>query len=204
VLISQVITNGTGVGILPVRIPWGTIVTEGGPGQPPFILSDFGTWTVNCTWEIGTTTGLVPFAQTQNDTMKFNVGWGIWSSDLSVEYPGGLSGVLTGNSPVNSAVTVKYNLHNDYGVPQTVVNSVTLYDVLSVPIAYTAESELVPAHGVLPVTIGPISIPSWAFVGSGLVKADELSTYPSQLGIAWGPEQVCPLIILHTINPTDP
>jgi hypothetical protein len=179
-------TNSTGTGELDFRIPWAI--------NP---VPEFGLWEVFVTWEIGTKTGLPPFSQTQNDTLYFHVGWGVWSDNLTVKTdpafaPGGV-------------VTVKYNLHNDYMETVTVLNTVTVYDDLMVPVAYAYAFETVPA-GTAPLeTITTAALPYWTFVGTGTVKCDELTTWPAWLGTAWGPEQVATFTIKwQGPAPTDP
>jgi len=194
-LTASAVTDDTGLAEVIFRIPWpSTIIPEGGSGEPTFILPDFGTWHVMVTWEIGNM-GQQYGSWTQNDTMNFNVGWGVWSSDLEV---------LNGPWYVDGQMTVKYNLHNDYQEDVSVLNSITVYDDLAVPIIYNKEWETVFANTVLPVTM-TLTIPHWAFVGSNcVVKGNELTALVSGLGIAWGPEQVAGFAISHTYNPHDP
>jgi len=183
VLTSVAVTNSLGLGELDFRIPWPCT------GPEP----EFGLWEVFVTWEIGNNTA--PWNSiTQNDTLFFNVGWGVWSSDLDVGGP----------YFVGDTMQIKYTLHNDYMVPVEVLNTITVYDDLMVPVGYTTEWVSVPASTA--VNVGPLSItlPKWTFVGQGTVKADELTTFPSLLGIAWGPEQVATFGISHTTNPQDP
>ncbi len=177
-------TNATGCGEYDFRVPY----------PCTGVINEFGTWEVFVTWEIGTNTGLPPFSHTQNDTLYFNIGWGVWSSDLSVGGP----------YKVGDPMAIKYTLHNDYMESVTVLNTVTVYDDLNVPVGYTTESVVVPAQSAVLVTVPTITLPKWTFVGSGTVKADELTTFPSGLGTAWGPEQSAGFVILHTNNPSDP
>jgi hypothetical protein len=183
VLTSVAVTNYLGLGELDFRIPW--------PCTGP--TPEFGMWEVFVTWEIGNNTA-PRNSITQNDTLFFNVGWGVWSENLDVGGPYFVGGTMQ----------IKYTLHNDYMVPVTVLNTITIYDDLTVPVGYAAVWVPIPALSA--VNVGPISIvlPKWTFVGQGTVKADELTTFPSSLGIAWGPEQVATFGISHTTNPADP
>ena len=180
VLAGVALTGALGLGELDFRIPWPCT------GPEP----EFGTWTVIATWEIGNATG----STTKTDTLTFNIGWGVWSSDLQVGGP----------YHVGDTVQIKYTLHNDYQEVVTVYNTITVYDDLMVPVGFTVVQVSVPAASA--ISVGPISIalPKWTFVGAGTVKADELTQLPSAMGIAWGPEQVAGFVILHTTNPQDP
>lgn len=185
VLTGNGLTDAGGLAEIDFRIPW---PQTGDPWAPIF-----GTWTVTVTWEIGSNSGLPPFAKTQIDTLTFNVGWGVWSSDLATDAAGYFKGDL---------VTVTYKLHNDYGFPIQVLTGVVLYDDLMVPIGFNYVLAMF-NPGITPVSLG-ITIPVWAFVGVGTVKANEYSTWPTLSGIAFGPEQVAVFAIKHTFNPTDP
>lgn len=178
-------SDSNGLAEYDFRIPWPCTGAEG----------MFGTWSVYVTWEIGTNSGLPPFAKTQNDTMTFNVGWGIWSDGLTTDKAGYLKSEM---------VVIKVNIHNDYSVPVFVLGTANIYDDLMVPIGGVANyyQELQP--GVTEVTFTGIHVEKWAFAGVGTVKANEFSAWPSAMGTAWCPEQVATFAILKTFNPPDP
>lgn len=186
VLAGNILTDAGGLGFMDFRIPWPQNVNS------PFPI--FGMWTVIVTWEVGSNNvGIPPGSITQNDTLTFNVGWGVWSSDLTTDFAAYFKG---------DTVNVTYKLHNDYGIPINVLNTVTLYDDLMVPIAFTFVEQMF-NPGVTSVT-ETLKIPVWAFTGTGTVKANEYSTFPSANGIAFGPEQLAVFAIKHTFNPVDP
>jgi hypothetical protein len=185
VLTGNAMTNAAGLAEIDFRIPW--------PQTSDPWLPIFGTWNVVVTWEIGKNLGQPPYAWTQNDTMSFHVGWGVWSSDLTTDKASYLKG---------ETVVVSYKIHNDYLIPINVLTTAVLYDDLMVPIGMNfAEHDFNP--GVTDVSLS-IVIPVWAFVGTGTVKANEYSTWPSAYGIAFGPEQVAVFGINHTFLPADP
>jgi len=180
-------SNSVGLAEIDFRIPWPCTGVE----------TEFGLWHVYVTWEIGTNSGLPPFAKTQNDTLWFNVGWGVWS-DAQIIAP------LPGDAFYKDThFDVKYNLHNDYGVSVCVLSTVTVYDDLMVPIGFSRLWVTMNPHSSEVVTQTEY-IPKWAFCGTGTVKCDEFTTWPDQLGTAWGPEQVGNFQILHTYTPADP
>jgi len=180
---GQAVTNEFGLGEFDFRIQWPTTGVE----------DEFGAWTVVVTWEVGNNTA--PYKSiTQTDTLTFNVGWGLWSSDFKTD----LASYHKGDT-----VTVTYKLHNDYGVDINALNTVTLYDDLGVPIAFNFQQWTNLHPGITSVTI-TLVIPEWAFVGTGTAKGDEFSTWPSLSGIATGPEQLWVFGIAHTIQPADP
>jgi len=185
VLLGNGLTNTGGLAEIDFRIPWPQDVNNPAP--------IFGTWKVNITWEIGSNSGLPPFAKTQVDNMTFNVGWGVWSSDLNTtlaEYHKG------------DIVTVNYKIHNDYAFPINVLTTAVMYDDLMVPIGWNGVQQMF-LPGVTDVHL-QITIPVWAFVGVGTIKANEYSTWPFSMGVAFGPEQLWNFAIKHTFNPADP
>jgi hypothetical protein len=185
VLIGQAVTNATGCGELDFRIAW----------PEPTPTGEFGMWHANVTWEIGQELG-IPYAKTQNDTVWWYVGWGVYSEGLTVT-PG--TGVNT--LPPNNVLTIKYTLVNDYFEAVNYLTTAVAYDCLDVPVGMATQSGMI-SPGTLAVTL-TITIPVWTFVGTGTVKADEFTTYPNLLGIVWGPEQPTNFIVLHTITPSN-
>jgi PKD repeat protein len=181
--------NENGLAEYDFRIPW--------PCPPAGAESMFGTWTVYVTWEIGTNDpNEPPFAKTQNDTLTFNVGWGIWSDGLSTDKT---------EYYKSEMVVIKVNIHNDYSIPIDALCTADIFDDLMVPIGGVAYvMQTFPANSVTEVTFPGIHVEKWAFAGLGTVKANEFSTWPSVMGTAFCPEQVATFVIKQTFNPPDP
>jgi len=164
---------------------------------------------VYVTWEIGSNSGLPPFAKTQNDTMKFKVGWGIYTDYLHIP---SLDIVLDKAEYYKSEnVIIKVNIHNQYMIPVNVLVTADMFDDLMVPIGGVAYAYvLVPGSGVfcsegnLTVTFAGLHVEKWAFAGLGTVKVNEFTAWPSAMGTAWCPEQVATFVIKKTFNPPDP
>jgi len=182
-------SDENGYALYEFRIPW--------PCPPAGAESLFGTWSVYVTWEIGTNDpNEPPFAKTQNDTLTFNVGWGIWSDGLSADKAEYLKSEM---------VIIKVNIHNDYTIPIDVLCTADIFDDLMVPIGGVAYVfQTFPGSSVTEVTFGGIHVEKWAFAGLGTVKANEFSAWPSAMGTAFCPEQVAFFTILKTFTPPDP
>jgi len=181
IAIGTAISNAAGIAEFDFRIPWPT-----GGGS-----LEFGAWTAIATWQIGSNTPVPPGEVTQQDIMGFKVSWGLTITDYSTTYvaidfvnppPGNAYDKL-----VNNAVTVKINVQSDYFEPVNALATVTLYDDLNVPFgtAYVMTTFL---PGQNQITFPFISIPEWAFVGTGKAKADVFSTWPWSFGTAFCPE----------------
>jgi hypothetical protein len=201
VLVATATTNCYGLAEWDFRIPWPsteTLIvnnfTQGSmaPGQSE---SNFGNWTVYATWQLGSqATEQPPFEKTQCAYIKFEVCWGLIVTIASVSPNPAMRGPPTcGYGP---SVTVKVNVLNQYLEPVTAYLFTTIYDNLLVPVyPVSAVMTTFPVGLTSSFTAGTIGIPSYAFVGTGYVVVNLLSTYPSNAGTAFCPTAITTLVI---------
>jgi hypothetical protein len=192
VLVGTAISNATGIAEYSFRIPY--------PSSN--VQSEFGWWSAIATWSVGSNFG--PWSETtQNDTIRWQVGWGLWINvaTLSIRLTGGIPGYVpptyTRTSGDYNKVYVKVNVENDYTYAVTALVTADLYDNLLVPLGGPAAMTYTfNPLSTTTIVLGPITIPGWAFVGPGEVKVNVLSTWPSNSGTSFCPEQIAPLTIL--------
>jgi len=187
VLTGTAITNADGWALYEFRIPW--------PCDPPGPTSLFGTWKVIATWEVGMLDG-IPYAKTINDTMNFQVGWGIWIKDIDTT---DMLGVHKGAFYKSELVYVKIHIQNDYMMARLATITAVIYDDLMVPIntpAILVDYNLMP--GQTYVLMVGIHVEKWAFVGTGTAKANAFTKLPFLSGISWCPEVTATFQILKT------
>jgi len=187
VLTGTAITNADGWALYEFRIPW--------PCDPPGPTSLFGTWSAIVTWEVGDMSG-IPYAKTINDTITFQVGWGIWIKDIDTtdEF-----GVHKGDFFKSELVYVKIHIQNDYMMARLATITAVIYDDLMVPIntpAVLTDYNLMPGQSYV-LMVG-IHLEKWAFVGTGTAKANAFTKLPFLSGISWCPEVTTTFIIKKT------
>jgi len=200
VTVATATTNCYGVAEWDFRIPWPS--TENllvnnftqGSYAPGTNQSNFGEWKVYATWQLGSQfTEKPPFEKTQAAWITFDVSWGLSVSIISVLPNPAMRGPAT--CGYGSDVVVKVNVMNEYLEPVNGTLFCTIYDNLLVPIYPVATvTETFPV-GTSTWPFASIEIPSYAFVGTGYVVVNLLSTYPQLAGTAFCPTAIATLVI---------
>jgi hypothetical protein len=202
VLIATAITGCTGVAEWDFRIPWPSsdaTVTENftqGSTTPveTNASAEFGQWTAYATWQLGSQyTEQPPFEKTQTACITFYIGWGLSISIESITPNPAMRG--PNSCGYGSDVVVKVNVVNDYLEAVQGLVTVTIYDNLLVPIYPPAEISAAWPVGISYQNTTSIEIPSYAFVGTGYVVANLLSTVPSLAGTAFCPTLIATIVI---------
>lgn len=193
ILVGTAISQGNGIAEYDFRVPWPSTPYINYPNGTEF-LPEFGNWIACATWQCGSITGVngtQPFEKTQIDTMKFEVSWGMWVTGVSTTAGTYIRGT--------GMASVKLTVQNDYPVAVTALATADIYDNLLVPIDGPAYAMYVfPANSHTDVTLGPITIENWAFVGIATVKGNLFSTWPWLDGTSYCPEVVSTFsITLH-------
>jgi len=174
-LVGTAISNATGIAEYDFRVPWPdtpyyNVGTEGANGTE--FLPEFGIWEAMATWQCGVpgnATG--PNEKTQMAFINFEVSWGIWVTGVMTTQASYVRGPAT-------TATVKLTIQNDYPVAVQALATADIYDTLTVPIDAPAYSFQYFPTGITVITVGPITIENWAFVGIATVKANLFSTWP--------------------------
>jgi hypothetical protein len=201
VTVATATTNCYGVAEWDFRIPWPStenlIVNNFTQGSyaPTTNQTNFGEWKVYATWQLGSQfTEEPPFEKTQAAYITFDVSWGLSVSIVSVEPNPAVRGPAS--CGYGSDVIVKVNVMNEYLTAIKGTLFCTIYDNLLVPIYPVAYlTETFPANTTTSYSFASIAIPSYAFVGTGYVVVNLLSTYPSLAGTAFCPTAIGTLVI---------
>jgi len=157
------------------RIPW--------PCTGPEPL--FGTWKAIAKWSVGEMGGK-PWMKTYNDTMNFQVGWGIYIKD---KQECDAQGNPKGAFHKSELVYVKIHLQNDYMMARVATITAVIYDDLMVPIntpAILVDYNLMP--GQTYVLMVGIHVEKWAYVGTGTCKVNVFTKLPFLCGTSFAPE----------------
>jgi len=200
VTIATATTNCYGVAEWDFRIPWPS--TESllvnnftqGSYAPNTNMSNFGQWKVYATWQLGSQfTEQPPFEKTQAAWITFDVSWGLSVSIVSITPNPAVRGPAS--CGYGSDVVVKVNVMNEYLEAVSGTLFCTIYDNLLVPIYPVATlTETFPV-GTSSWSFASIEIPSYAFVGTGYVVVNLLSTWPVLGGTAFCPTAIGTLVI---------
>jgi hypothetical protein len=189
------------------RIPWpenSPLVNETNPfigntvsESPGENTSLFGMWNVYATWQCGNPSETKPFETTQACHISFDVSWGLTITEITS--PTVTTKVERGpdSCGYGQSVQIKVNVFNEYLEPVNGTLIATVYDNLLVPIYPTVsvyESFAVGwNNGIL---IGSVAIPSYAYVGTGYVVVNLLTTWPILAGTAFCPALIQPFQIV--------
>jgi hypothetical protein len=163
-------TDANGIATAEFRIPW-----EGSAAE-----ALFGDWSI-----IGS---VFVSGEQVSDICKFKFGYIVSIREITVI-----------GSPLKKgdSLGIDLNLQSISYNPKDVMLTIVLYDECSVPIglatsAFTVDPEDGIASGF------SITIPSWAFVGTGKVYANVFTDYPSAGGVPMCPERSAIFIIQKT------
>jgi len=202
VLTATAATNCYGLAEWDFRLPWPSSdglqvnnFTQGSFAPVEYnTTAEFGEWTAYATWQLGSQfTEQKPFEKTQAAYITFDVSWGLSVSIVSILPNPAVRGAAS--CGYGSDVVVKVNVFNEYLEPVSGTLFCTIYDNLLVPI-YPVPSitESFPV-GTTSWSFASIGIPSYAFVGTGYVVVNLLSTEPSLSGTAFCPTAIGTLVI---------
>jgi len=209
-VIGTAISNNTGWAEWDFRIPWpctsgNTTSVNGGVGSTTPVetntTSEFGTWIASATWQCGSEfPEAVPFEKTQIDTMPFLVSWGLTILNVTTTKNSYARGTQTPPWPGDS-ITIKVAVENDYMMPVTALVTAEVEDNLLVPVGYTSQTYTFPAGtgaenpttglpigSITIVTMAPIQVTPYAFVGTAYAFANLLTTWPWSMGTAFCPQ----------------
>ena len=163
-------TDASGIAVTEFRIPW-----EGSGAEDMF-----GTWTI-----IGTATVA---EVTVNDTCSFEFGY-----ILSIR------GITVTGSPLKKGeiLSVKADIKNIAFISKNAFLTIVLYDECGVPIGLATGSITVEGEDG-ETSVYTITIPGWAFVGTGKVYVNLYTNPPEAGGTPICPEGETPFTILKT------
>jgi hypothetical protein len=139
--------------------------------------TNFGTWTVTASVEIASVV--------VSDTITYQYNYVTIVTVNGISFPSSVSR--------GSSMTVKVTLQDTAVLPSSAVMTITIYDNNDVPVA----SSLTPIGAVASGTVvsTSLTIPSWAFVGTGTIYVNILTANPSLDGVPVCPEQQAPFQI---------
>jgi len=178
------------------RIPWpstANVIENNFTGNvvstaPSENTTLFGQWTAYATWQLGNPSEKQPYETTQTAYIKFDVSWGL--TIVEIVEPTPATSVYRGPNSCGygQSITVKVNVYNEYLEPVNGTLIATAYDNLLVPI-YPSLSVAEPniPVGTTSYNLGTIAIPSYAYVGTGYLVVNLLSTWPQFEGTAFCP-----------------
>jgi hypothetical protein len=163
-------TDADGMATVCFRIPW--------VGHDAETL--FGVWNITATVDIS--------QHVVSDWVTFRFGYLVSIVDMTVT-PGSLHKLET--------MTIHVTLYNICFVSKNVYVTTVACDECGVPIGlycdwFTADPD---TSTVFTATIG---IPSWAFVGQGIIYGNVFTEHPAYGGVPYCPEATVPFIILPT------
>jgi len=163
-------TDASGIATVTFRIPW-----EGSNAE-----SEFGVWSIVSTVDVAGTI--------VTDTVKFKFGYILSIGSITVH-----------NSPLHKGETLSIDvyIHSISMVSYQTLLTIVAADECGVPVGLTTASISVwPEDGT--VLGNTITIPSWAFVGTGTLYVNLFTKAPSAGGVAYCPEQTALWILLKT------
>jgi len=163
-------TNASGIAMVCFRIPW-----EGSSAEDLF-----GNWTIFASVDVAQVV--------VTDSVIFEFGYIISIRDITV----------TG-SPLykGDTMTIDVDLKSISMVAHDVLLTIVACDECGVPIGLTADFITVAAYDGWSAG-HTITIPSWAFVGTGTIYVNVFTDYPSLGGVPYCPEQTAIFTILAT------
>jgi hypothetical protein len=169
-------TDANGIATTTFRVPW-----QGSNAE-----SMFGNWSI---W------GGVDIAGTHvEDVCKFRFGY-IISFKLN-----GIIVVPPTSVYKHDSLDVKADIQNISWNPQNAMLTITVYDECGVPIAVAYEEITVDAKDGL-TNVYDLTIPQWAFVGTGHVYVNLFTNWPYWHGTPYCPEGTAIFTILKTPIP---
>jgi hypothetical protein len=173
----QAFTNASGIATVNFRIPW--------PDQNAEAVV-FGNWTILAKVDIA--------EQWVSDSHWFYVHWIIDITNVDVSP----TTVTRGQDTANINVTIE----NWAMTPRNATITTVIYDELGVPIGtWVVTVHDIPGMGqtetpAITYVASGISIPSWAYVGTGNVYANAFTKLPWECGVCYCPE-ASTIIIIH-------
>jgi len=164
-------TDANGIAKVCFRIPW-----QGSNAE-----SEFGDWSI---------TGVVDISQVKvTDTVKFRFGY-----ILSIR------GITVNGSPLHKGefLTLDVDIASISMTSHDAILTMTACDEAGVPIGLAyAMITVAPEDGMFAMA-GSITIPTWAYVGTGTIYVDLLTAWPQYGGVPYCPEKTALFIILKT------
>jgi hypothetical protein len=159
-------TNASGIATVCFRIPW-----QGSDAE-----NYFGNWSIY---------GTVDISQVQvSDTVMFKFGY-----ILFIETVGVTPFSLSKGGTMSIDVTIGSIAFADYGA----FLQISAHDNANVPIGQAFATITVPASGYAALG-NTITIPDWAYVGSGVIYVDLLT---SKFGLPYCPEKTTAFLIVY-------
>jgi hypothetical protein len=159
-------TNASGIATVCFRIPW-----QGSDAE-----NYFGNWSIY---------GTVDISQVQvSDTVMFKFGY-----ILYIESVGVTPFSLSKGGTMSIDVTIGSIAFADYDA----FLQISAHDNANVPIGQAFATITVPASG-LAVMGNTITVPDWAYVGSGVIYVDLLT---SKFGLPYCPEKTTAFLIVY-------